>query len=154
MPFTITVQHEIQFSETDMAGIVHFSNFFKWMEKAENAFFQEIGFPLVTSEVNKTTGWPKVNVACTFKRPLKFGNSVEIQLIIHELRNHSILYGFTFHKIINDFEKEEIAKGQMTTVYAQINQVDGNLSPKFIDEALKKKINDVNKIELNPAINY
>ena len=29
----------VEFSETDMAGIVHFSNFFRYMEMAEHAYF-------------------------------------------------------------------------------------------------------------------
>ena len=33
----------VQFSETDMAGIVHFSNFFRFMERTEHAFFRSLG---------------------------------------------------------------------------------------------------------------
>jgi hypothetical protein len=33
------ITERVQFSETDMAGIVHFSNFFRYMERVEHAFF-------------------------------------------------------------------------------------------------------------------
>ena len=34
---------QVEFSETDMAGIMHFSNFFRFMEAAEHAFFSVFG---------------------------------------------------------------------------------------------------------------
>ena len=39
--FSLT--RRVQFSETDMAGIMHFSNFFKMMEEVEHAFFRSVG---------------------------------------------------------------------------------------------------------------
>ncbi|MEQ2009187.1 MAG: acyl-CoA thioesterase, partial [Limisphaerales bacterium] len=38
----------VEFSETDMAGIVHYSNFFKYMETAEHAFFRSLGFSIIS----------------------------------------------------------------------------------------------------------
>src|SRR5689334_19819650 len=43
MPTEFTVRHLVQFSETDMAGIVHFSNYFRWMEEVEHAFLRSLG---------------------------------------------------------------------------------------------------------------
>ena len=34
------LQRRVEFSETDAAGIVHFSNFFRYMEGAEHAFLR------------------------------------------------------------------------------------------------------------------
>ena len=33
----------VEFYETDLAGIAHFSNFYRWMESAEHAFKRERG---------------------------------------------------------------------------------------------------------------
>ena len=43
MAYTHTIKKQIAFSETDMAGIVHFSNFFRFMEMAEHAFLRSMG---------------------------------------------------------------------------------------------------------------
>ena len=40
-------ERTVEFSETDMAGIVHYSNFFRYMESAEHAFFRALGFSVV-----------------------------------------------------------------------------------------------------------
>ena len=39
----------VEFSETDMAGIVHFSNYCKYMEAAEHRFFRSIGYSIVAT---------------------------------------------------------------------------------------------------------
>ena len=38
-------------TDTDMAGIVHFSNFFRYMERVEHAFFRSLGFSIVDKPV-------------------------------------------------------------------------------------------------------
>ena len=43
MPTEFSIPRRVQFSETDMAGIAHFSNFFRMMEEVEHAFFRSVG---------------------------------------------------------------------------------------------------------------
>ena len=40
-PFRTT--RRVEFCDTDMAGIAHFSNFFRWMESAEVEFLRQRG---------------------------------------------------------------------------------------------------------------
>ena len=42
--FEFKLTRRIEFAETDMAGIVHFANFFRMMEATEHAFFRSLGF--------------------------------------------------------------------------------------------------------------
>ena len=53
--FTIT--RRVEFSETDMAGIVHFSNFCRYMEHAEHAFFRSLDRSIVDPALG--IGWPR-----------------------------------------------------------------------------------------------
>ena len=43
MPYEFKHIRRVEFAETDMAGIVHFSNFFRMMEATEHAFFRSLG---------------------------------------------------------------------------------------------------------------
>ena len=53
-------QRTVEFAETDMAGIVHFSNFFRWMEATEHAFFRSLGFTLHHQELEgRMHGWAR-----------------------------------------------------------------------------------------------
>ena len=45
MPVSTFITHRrVEFSDTDMAGIVHFANFYRYMEQAEHDFFRSLGF--------------------------------------------------------------------------------------------------------------
>ena len=77
----------VQFAETDMAGIVHFSNYFRWMEEVEHAFFRSLGLSVVdAARAACDIGWPRVNVACEFYGPVRFEDEVELRLRVDEGR--------------------------------------------------------------------
>jgi acyl-CoA thioester hydrolase len=79
MPFEFRLKRRVQFYETDMAGIVHFSNFFRYLEEAEHAMWLEAGVS-ITGEPG--VGWPRIEASIEFHRPLKFGDDFEVHLRI------------------------------------------------------------------------
>src|SRR5262249_45532150 len=83
----------VQFSETDLAGIAHFSAFFRFMEEAEHALWRAAGLSIGAAE--KTGGWPRVAAAFDYKRPLRFEDEFEVTVCIAELTRRSIRYAFT-----------------------------------------------------------
>src|SRR6188768_2934214 len=99
MPHEFKLTRRVEFAETDMAGIVHFSNFFRMMEAAEHAFFRSLGASIHTHEAGNTVGWPRVSASCDFRRPLRFEEEVEIHLLITEVRSRSLRYLFIFRKL-------------------------------------------------------
>lgn len=141
MAKTFSYEHQVQFSETDMAGIVHFSNYFKWMEFTENAFFSELKLPLVEFSPEKIAGWPRVNASCQFKAPLRFQDKVEIKLLIKQIRNHSIVYEFEFSKK-SMRGSQEVAKGEMTTVYASFDPFKNEIKAALIEETLRETVGE------------
>lgn len=94
-------RRRILFHETDLAGIVHFANFFKYMEEAEHAFVRSLGLSIHPPEELRgpiRRGWPRVSANCDFKAPLFFEEEVEIELAVAEVRPRSIRYRFHFWK--------------------------------------------------------
>ena len=110
--FTIT--RRVEFSETDMAGIVHFSNFCRYMEHAEHAFFRSLGRSIVDRDLG--VGWPRVHMNCDFKKPLRFEDEVEIRLLVSAKSSKSISYQFRFC-----VEGIEAARGALTVVCVRRN---------------------------------
>ena len=105
----------VEFNETDMAGIVHFSVFFRYMEYAEHAFFRSLGTSIVDSEL--AVGWPRVHCSCDYKRPLKFDEEFNIQLLVTAKKSKSMSYQFRFST-----ENTKIALGNITAVCVQRNE--------------------------------
>ena len=109
----------VEFSETDMAGIVHFSNYAKYLESAEHRFFRSIGYSIVSAPDGHRVGWPRVHVGFDFKKPLRFEDEIEIHLLVAELRSKSIAYQFRIRKL-NGNMPELAATGTMTVVCVSI----------------------------------
>ena len=64
MPREYRHTRRVQFYETDAAGIVHFSWFFRYMEEAEHALWREAGLSIHPPDAE--IGWPRVGAACEF----------------------------------------------------------------------------------------
>jgi YbgC/YbaW family acyl-CoA thioester hydrolase len=92
--FHFTHRRTVEFADTDLAGIVHFANFFRYVETAEHAFFRSLGFPSHSADGAEHHGWPRLDVSCQFLRPARFEQTLEIGLCIEELRTSSLRYGF------------------------------------------------------------
>src|SRR6185295_14283423 len=84
----------VHFSETDMAGIVHFSTYFRYMEEAEHALWRAAG--LKVENIEKTGGWPRVSATFDYKSPLRFDDEFEIGVRIGGVTRRSFRYDFTF----------------------------------------------------------
>jgi acyl-CoA thioester hydrolase len=128
----------VEFSETDMAGIMHFSNFFRFMETAEHGFFRSLGFSIVTDNVTPRVGWPRVQARCDYKSPLRFEDEVEIQLLVSEKRSKALSYLFKFRKL-NAKPPVEVARGSITVVCVR-RRSDGTMVACTIPARIADKI--------------
>lgn len=111
MPSEFSVTRQVEFHETDMAGIMHFANFFRWMETCETAFYRSMGLPLISFVPGQVVGWPRVNVSCAYRAPLRFNDTVVVKLLVKKLTTKSVTYVFQFRK-----ETTLCAIGEVTAV--------------------------------------
>lgn len=108
-PFRIT--RRVEFGDTDMAGIAHFSNFFRYMEVAETDFLIARGLSVAWEAGGQKFGFPRVSVACDFKRPVRFRDVLDIAVTVEEVGRKSIRYRFDF-----THDGQEVAVGRITAV--------------------------------------
>src|SRR5437867_12660417 len=80
----------VQFYETDAAGIVHFSWYFRYMEEAEHALWREAGLSIHPPDAD--IGWPRVAAAFDFHRPLRFEQEFEVWLRVAAMTSKTIRY--------------------------------------------------------------
>ncbi len=102
-------QRRVQFHETDLAGIVHFSWYFKYIEEAEHALWRSVGMSIAPPTPD--FGFPRVNATCDFKAPLKFEDEVEVHIAVEKIGRRSIKYACTLRR-----GAEIVATGSMTSV--------------------------------------
>jgi len=125
--------HRVEFHETDMAGIVHFANFFRFMEVAEHEFLRSLGLVIHGESEGRETGWPRVNATCDYRKPARLGDVLTIRLTVEEVRTRSVRYGFVF--LVGE---ELIAQGLITAAHVEL--VDGGIRAVPISGELSSKL--------------
>ena len=99
MAYEFKATRRVEFSDTDMAGIMHYSNFFRFMETAEHGFYRSLGFSVVLQKRDPPLGFPRVHASCDFRKPLRFEDLVEIHLLVSEKKTKCITYTFRFRNL-------------------------------------------------------
>ena len=139
MPHQFKLRRMVEFADTDAAGIMHFANFFRYMEQTEHAFLRSLGFSVHTRTPDGVVGFPRVQAACDYARPLRFENEVEIQLLVCERGEKSIRYDFVFLNVSRR-PPIESARGSLTVICALIGPGKDDLRAVAIPESMAAKI--------------
>ncbi|HEV3215579.1 MAG TPA: thioesterase family protein [Vicinamibacterales bacterium] len=101
------LRRRVQFYETDAAGIVHFSCFFRYMEEAEHALWRAAGLSI--APIDAEIGWPRVAASFDFHRPLRFEDEFDVLIRIVAIAEKTMRYLCLITK-----GDTEIASGTMT----------------------------------------
>jgi YbgC/YbaW family acyl-CoA thioester hydrolase len=118
---TFSITRRVEFHETDAAGIMHFSNFYKWMEICEHEWFRTEGITMMsTSSEGIRRGWPRREASCNFIRSVQLGDLVRVNATISKLSENSLCYEYIFEKD-RAGKWTQIASGRMTTVHVKQN---------------------------------
>jgi acyl-CoA thioester hydrolase len=104
-----TLRRRVFFYECDGAGIVHFSNYFRYMEEAEHALWRATGLSIAHREAG--VGFPRVAASFEYKRPLRFEDEVDIRIRMVAISERSMKYSCEMTR-----DGEAIAIGSATIV--------------------------------------
>src|SRR4051812_33822695 len=116
MTTSFRTTRRVEFAETDMAGIVHFSNFFRYMESAEVEFLRGLGLSVsFRTPEGQRYGFPRRAASCDYMRPARFQDVLEITVTVHNIGRKSVTYQFEFAK-----EGQIIARGQISAVCCRV----------------------------------
>lgn len=80
-----TYQHKVQYYETDQMGIVHHSNYVRWMEEARIEFLTRLGWEYRRMEEMGVVS-PVTAIEGKYKRSAKFADVVDIAVFVEEFR--------------------------------------------------------------------
>jgi YbgC/YbaW family acyl-CoA thioester hydrolase len=84
-----SIRRRVRFYETDAAGIVHFSVFFRFMEEAECELWRSAG---LRNAPTRDLSFPRVAASFDFRKPLRFDDEFEARIQIAEMRTKAIRY--------------------------------------------------------------
>lgn len=141
-PFHFKYQRLVEFADTDLAGIMHFSNFFRFVECAEHAFFRSLGFRVHTANGSEHQGWPRLEVTCKYLKPARFEETLEICLRIEEIRTSSLRYAFSI------FAPEAaghslVATGMCSIIHVELDTKAHEIRKAPIPAGLRQKLEEI-----------
>lgn len=129
-----SVRRRVEYAETDMAGIVHFCEFFKYLESAEHELFRQAGLSVVMQEDDQYVSWPRVSSSFDFQGPLRFEDEFDVTVWIERMGAKSV----TYHGEITR-EGTVLASGRMTSVCCLIME-GGQVESVPIPDAIREKL--------------
>ncbi|MEZ5301449.1 MAG: thioesterase family protein [Verrucomicrobiales bacterium] len=137
-----TIQRRVQFAETDAAGIVHFSEFFRSMEEAEHDFYRSLGFSVFPHEAlpGEEVGWPRVHASCDYRAPLRFEEVFAVEVIVEAVRARSIRFQIGFWKGEGDGTACWRSVGRLAIACVRRDAETGKMGASEIPERIRGKI--------------
>ena len=121
-----------------MAGIVHFSNFFRYLEICEHDFFLKMGFSIHGGVPGKRFGFPRVHAECNYRKPLRFEEIVSIKLYVVELGHTSIIYAFECY--VTRKRRHELVATAKLKVVCVVTDLNEKIIPQELPLELKRKM--------------
>jgi acyl-CoA thioester hydrolase len=104
-----TLRRRVLFYELDSAGIVHFSNYLRYMEEAEHALWRQAGLSIAPPGAD--FGFPRVAAGFEYHKPLRFEDEFDVRIRIVALSERKIRYACVLTRA-----QETIATGTLTVV--------------------------------------
>lgn len=86
-------QHKVQYYETDKMGIVHHSNYIRWMEEARTDFLSQIGWNYRKLEESGVIS-PVTAVDCKYKVSTLFEDIIMISVHVEEFKGVKLKLGY------------------------------------------------------------
>jgi acyl-CoA thioester hydrolase len=136
MPTEFHTKRRIEFSDVDLAGFVHFSRFFIFMETAEHEFLRTLGTSVHMLVDGQEVGWPRLSASCQYLSPVRFEDMLDIHLVVDRKGKKSMTYKFTFTN-----GEQVVAKGEISSACCVVDPVKGFRAIP-IPEEIAKQISD------------
>lgn len=103
-----TFERKINYYETDKMGIVHHSNYIRFLEEVRCYWLQSLDMPFELLEENGIT-IPVLGVNCSYKRHVTFGDTIVIKPFVKEYSGVRLTIGY---EVINKKTGEEVIKAE------------------------------------------
>lgn len=87
----------VRFYETDMMGIAHHSNHFRWFEMARIEFLRHIGVTL-GAMMKEDIVFPIMNVSCEYKEPARFDDIINIETYLVKMTRAQMVFRYRMRR--------------------------------------------------------
>ena len=109
---SFSTSFRVTWVDTDAAGVVHYSNYFRFFERAEEEFYRHLGFDF-TNFREMGLWFPRVEAFCQYKKPARYGDLLVVEVSVEELKEKSAKLNF---KVMKKENADLLALGHLVIV--------------------------------------
>lgn len=134
MPYR--AQLKVRFGDIDHAGIVYYPRFLHYFHVAMEEFFEEalgIDYPQVLDR--HRFGLPTVHLETDFRRPLRYGDVIEVEVEVERVGESSIAWRYTVYR---KDDPEPVAEARTVTVGLDLDRFEKRPIPDWLRAALAR----------------
>lgn len=91
---TFRQSFRVRWVDTDIAGVMHYSNFLRYFEACEEEFYRSLGITLSAIRDKYRIMLPRIEAHCQYKAPCRFDDQFEVSLRVRDVGEKTITYDF------------------------------------------------------------
>lgn len=124
--------YRVKFFDTDIMGVAHHSNYFRWFETARVEFLRALGINL-NEMINNGILFPIIDVDAKFHAPARFDDELEIEIAPEILSKAKMKFNYAIRRRGNE---KILVEGSSTNVFTHNDKI-CRLPEKFFDKLVK-----------------
>ena len=129
---------KVCFSDIDNAGIVYYPRFLHYFHLAVEEFFAaELGIDFADVLHTRNVSFPTVHVEADFRRRLKYGDRIDIEVRVLQVGRSSITWGYRGYRGVAAPGSDLLVEGSNVTVCVTSDTFDKIEVPDWLREGLE-----------------
>ena len=127
---------KVCFADIDNAGIVYYPRFLHYFHLALEEFFaHELGIDYADVLHIKNLSFPTVHVECDFRRRLRYGDRIEMEVSVIHIGRSSITWGYKGYRAGE--EGGGVVEGSNVTVCVKTDSFEKIDIPEWLKQSLR-----------------
>jgi acyl-CoA thioester hydrolase len=122
----------VRFADTDMMGVAHHANYFRWFESARVAFLQAAGVDL-WDLMKAGYSFPIRDARCAYKVSARYGDCLDIQATMLELTRAKMIFSY---QVRRRGDAKLLAEGYTCNVFTNADGKVARLRDEFYQPLL------------------
>jgi len=111
MPFKRTFR--VHWVDTDVAGVMHYTNYLRYFEACEEEFYRSISLPFNDIRAKYGIIFPRVEAHCQYKATCRFDDIFDVIMRVREVGEKTITYDF---QAIREHDGKMAAEGYIKCI--------------------------------------
>ena len=103
----------VHWVDTDVAGIMHYTNYFRYFEACEEEFYRSISIPFNVIQTKYGISLPRVEAHCDYKATCRFGDVLDVTMALRRIAEKTITWSF---QVIRQHDGKLAAEGYITCI--------------------------------------